>query len=256
MFFKRFINSQIFLSKKFDEIFLPAFMSVVGWREFYMQHVPAQVEMAQKIYDIGSGKRPSVYLANLSQEKRHGKDIIGVDISEEELNLAPEGFYTNRITADICNFHGKEDGDLAICGCLLEHVADMKAALRGVYSCLAPGGRLLIFVPSRNALFARLNMVLPENFKNWMLKRLYPQHESDFIGFKAHYDCCTPEKISKILSGMDMEIEVLDHYYFSNYFMFFSPVHVIWRLYQLIIIQLGWKNGAENFIVVARKKNG
>jgi len=40
---------------------------------------------------------------------------------------------------------------------LLKHVSDVQAALVNIATILKPGGRVLIFIPSRNAIFDRLN---------------------------------------------------------------------------------------------------
>lgn len=251
--FRSFLNWQLRLSHKFDDVFLPAHYSTVGWRVFFREMVPNHVHSNQKIYDIGSGKRPAL---EWSKEQRTEKNlfIVGADIAQDELELAPKGAYSETVVADICDYTGKEDGDLAICGCLLEHVADMNAAIRGAVSTLKPGGTLLIFVPNRNALFARLNLVLPERLKNRILNSLYSESQSQFIGFPAHYDQCTPVKMRAILERLGMALQEERYYHFSNYFMFFTPAHILWRLYQQIFIMLGGKERAcENFILSARK---
>src|SRR5439155_1407105 len=91
--------------------------------------------------------------------------VIGFDISRSELEAAPQGSYDATICADITRFVGEEKADVAICAALLEHVSDVDKALRGIASMLKPGGLAVVFIPCRNTLFARLNLLLPQNFK-------------------------------------------------------------------------------------------
>ncbi len=252
--FRKFLDSQLWLSRKFDEKILPADMSTVGFRVFFRQVVPSHIQGNQKIYDIGSGKRPvsQWFPDHISKDTLH---MVGIDIDADELAKAPAGAYAEAIVGDICTYRGRQDGDVAICGCLLEHVKDMRAALQGVTSTLKPGGTLLIFIPNRNALFTRLNMLLPEKLKRKILNILYPEKESAFIGFPAYYDRCTPDEMRMLLRELNIEVTDEQYYHYSNYFMFLAPAHILWRLYQLLLLKIAGKAAAsENFILVGRKK--
>ena len=65
---------------------------------------------------------------------------------------APEGCYDRVIVADICRYRGTTEADLVICRAVLEHVVDADQALAGLASIAKPGGYLLLFIPSRNAI--------------------------------------------------------------------------------------------------------
>ena len=95
--------------------------------------------------------------------------MVGLDIDGKELSAAPDGLYDRTAAADITKYRGQGDADLVICQALLEHVHDTGRALEAIASILKPGGRALIFVPSRNAVYARLNLLLPENLKRRIL---------------------------------------------------------------------------------------
>jgi SAM-dependent methyltransferase len=66
-----------------------------------------------------------------------------------------------------------------VCQALLEHVSDVNGAFESIASILRPGGQAVIFVRSRNAVFARINLVLPEKFKRWILFQVFPQAIGD-----------------------------------------------------------------------------
>lgn len=59
---------------------------------------------------------------------------------------------------DFANLAGLFDTVLIVN--VLEHVADPQAALRNIFSTLAPGGRIVVLVPQHPALFNRLDEVL------------------------------------------------------------------------------------------------
>src|SRR5262249_9719381 len=71
-------------------------------------------------------------------------------------------------------YRGSSEADLVICQAVLEHVADTGSAMSCIASMLKPGGVALLFIPSRNAAFARLNLALPSGFKRALLHGLYP----------------------------------------------------------------------------------
>ncbi len=62
-----------------------------------------------------------------------------------------------------------------ICQALLEHVPSTERAFRAIGSLLKPGGLALIFAPSRNAVFARLNLLLPQRLKRAILFAVFPE---------------------------------------------------------------------------------
>ncbi len=149
---------------------------------------------------------------------------------------------------------GREDGDVIICQAVLEHVKDTENAFRAMASLLKPGGRALIFVPSRNAVFARINLLLPQKMKEAILYGIYPStRESQ--GFTSFYHRCTPGDFIQLTQENGMAVEHARYYYKSGYFEFFFPVYVLWRLYQQIAVWLVGKQAAETFAMVLAKRS-
>lgn len=112
-----FINSQIKLSNRFDQL-LPAKYCIDGYSDFASNILPGYIRENIIIYDIGGGKNP--YMTNEMKLKLNCK-VIGIDIDKNELDMAPKDAYDDIISADITEYKGIEDGDLAICLALLEH---------------------------------------------------------------------------------------------------------------------------------------
>ena len=134
--------------------------------------------------------------------------------------------------ADITEYRGCEDADVVICQALLEHVADTPAAFAGLASILKKDGVALLFAPSKNALYARVNLLLPESLKRKLLRLLYPEL-ADKSGFPGRYHRCTLSEFEEMAHGQGLDVVQKRAYYYSAYFSFFAPLHVLWRVWHL-----------------------
>ena len=246
-----FIDSQIKLSGWFDRL-LPVKFRIDGYEDTAQSVIPKYLRGNSVIYDIGGGKNP--YMTTDLKAKFENCYVIGIDIDEYELRSAPDGIYDKAIAADIANYDGHKDGDLVICLALLEHVKNVKAGLRGIASCLKSQGYVCIFVPSKNALYARMNLILPERVKRLILTSLFP-HTRELHGFPAYYDHCTPQDIRHIVQTMGFEVVEERHYYISSYFSIFFPLYILWRIYLLVFHYIAREQAAETFGMVLKKQS-
>jgi SAM-dependent methyltransferase len=242
------INSQIALSSAFD-LLLPRSFRIDGAKDFKHRIVPLHFRPSLVIYDIGGGARPCV----ASETKRHlGLRLVGVDIGREELAKAPPGIYDQMVVADITRYQEKQAADLVVCKSTLEHVRNTEAALTTMAELLKPGGMLLVFTPCRNAMFARLNRLLPERFKRRLLS-FFMSDKADHLGFPAFYDRCTPRDFRRFVARQGLELVELRPYYMSTYFSVVFPVYVLWRIWIVASRLLAGENAAETFALLARK---
>ena len=168
---------------------------------------------------------------------------------------APPGAYDRLVCADVTRFRGSGDADLAICQAVLEHVNDTSAALRALASIVRPGGKVAIFVPCRNALFARLNLALPETTKRRMLFTLFPVRKEVHSGYPAVYHRCTPRLMSTDAGAAGLQLERLDVYWHSTYLSAFAPAWAAWRLWTLIMWAKGSREMCETFSLVLSRRN-
>jgi 2-polyprenyl-3-methyl-5-hydroxy-6-metoxy-1,4-benzoquinol methylase len=166
----------------------PAGFTLDGAFQFHEVVVADYLAAGMTVYDVGGGKHP---FFGLERKARLGLHVCAIDITEQELTSAPPSAYDEVFCADICSFIGDNTADLVVCQAVLEHVRDTKAAIRGIASLLKPGAVALVFVPCRNALFARLNLLLPESWKKQILFTIFPETQQHH-GFPAYYDRCTP----------------------------------------------------------------
>lgn len=249
MLLRKLITSQIRLCRAFDRL-LPNEYCIDGNSDFLSTIVPACLRAGARVYDVGGGKHPCL---SLDVKRSLGLTIIGFDIDAEELRQAPQGIYDVTICADIMKYSGKEDADIVICQSLLEHVPDLDAAIAGIRTMLRPCGLALIFVPSRNAVFARLNLLLPEKVKRWVLFSIFPQKRRSG-GFRSYYNKCTLRDFREIAARHRLSVETERYYYVSSYFSFFFPLYILWRAWIVLFRTIAGPHAAETYSFALRRR--
>lgn len=220
-----------------------------GYREFLLEILPGSLQPGITILDIGGGKKPAIDAAS---KKRLALRIFGLDIDANELDKAPEHVYDRKIAADICTANLDVEADLVIALAVLEHVVDSRAAVRSIAKMLKPGGRALIFVPGRNSIYARLNLMLPQTLKRFLLRTIFPGSLKQ-QGFYSYYDKCTPKALKNAASECNLLIEEEQIYYQCDYFSFFLPLQALYRGLTLLLIRVLGTEAAETFTLVLSK---
>lgn len=217
---------------------------------YFRTHIlPGAMRSGATVYDVGGGSQP---FADAKMRQSMNLHTIGIDIDADELAAAPEGTYDSVIVADLCGYRGASDGDIVICQATLEHVHDTRAAIHSIASILKPNGFAYIFAPSRNAAFARLNLALPQGLKEKILFSVSPEVK-DHQGFPARYDQCVPRQIEAIFKSAGLIVVRRELFWMSSYFMVFTPLFVIWRLWQGLFYLVAGDNAAETFIYVVQR---
>jgi 2-polyprenyl-6-hydroxyphenyl methylase/3-demethylubiquinone-9 3-methyltransferase len=202
-----------------------------------------------RVVDVGGGKQP--YLSVVTKTSL-GVFVRGIDISREELDRAPDGAYDETICADICRYRGSNDADIVVCQAVLEHVPDVEGAFAAFSSIVKPGGLVLVFLPSRNAIYARLNLLLPENVKRRILFSVFP-HTKKAQGFTSYYDRCTPRHFKQLGEKYGFKVEDQRLYYTSSYFSFLTPLHILWRIWLILFRAFNQSEAAETFAMALKK---
>jgi SAM-dependent methyltransferase len=246
---RNLIDSQVRLTRRFDRL-LPAEFHVDCDRDFLDHLVPRYLQPGALLYDVGGGKNPVI---GRQLKTNLGLRTVGLDIDCAELASAPTGLYDQTICADIAAYRGQGDADLVICQYLLEHVRDTDRAIAAIASILKSGGRALIYVPSRNAVYARVNLILPEGIKRRILFGVFPKTRRD-QGFPAYYSWCTPAGFDRMGRRHGLMPELLRPYFTSGYFRFCLPLHVAWRMWLLLFRWMAGSEAAETFAMVFRKE--
>ncbi len=244
----KFIDFNKYISRRFDEM-LPEEFRVDGQAHFREEFVPPHIPEGALVYDVGGGRRP---LLSAQEKERRGLRVVGLDIDGGELMRAPRGAYDATIQADITQYQGCETAGVVICQALLEHVADTKSAFAGLASILKKDGVALLFTPSKTSLYARVNLLLPESLKQKLLRLLYPEL-AERSGFPGRYHRCTLSEFEEMARGQGLDVVQKRAYYYSAYFSFFAPLHVLWRLWLWVFYLISRERAAETFSLALRK---
>ena len=149
------------------------------------------------VLDLGGGRR-CVYASAVEPPGR--VRLIAVDISPEELALNEDA--AEKYTADVAAGLPLPTSsvDLILSRALLEHVADVPAAVRHMARVLKPGGVALHFVPGRYSLFGMLARVLPFDPLVRLVHAVMPWTR-DHVGFPIYYDSCYPQALKREFLG-------------------------------------------------------
>jgi 2-polyprenyl-6-hydroxyphenyl methylase/3-demethylubiquinone-9 3-methyltransferase len=246
---RRFIVWQTHLSTAFDRL-IDSKYRIDGHDDFKKSILPLYIRPGMVIYDVGGGSRPYV---DRNAKSRQELTIVGLDIDQSEMDAAPSGTYDQMICADLTRYVGQYDADLVICQSALEHVRDTERAFSALATIVRPCGHIAVFVPSRNALFARINLLLPERFKRFLLFNIFPHKAEGHEGFRAYYDRCTPRDFRAMALRHGFKVELEKFYFTSSYFSFFAPLHILWRLWVLVFHRIAGDQAAETFAMVLRR---
>ena len=235
------------LTRAFDRL-LPKYMSIEGSRHYRRELLPANLTPGLKVIDVGSGRYPQI---SPEVKARLALTVIGLDLSGEELAKAPAGAYDQAIAADATTFAGDGDADLVISHCCFEHLPDTAGGFRALASMLKPGGRAVIYNPSRAALFAKINLMIPEGLKRRALGML--PDGGGHGGWPAVYDRATPDQFAALATAAGLEVEAIHRYWISGYFLPMPPVHILWRAWQAGHRLIAGDEAAESFTTIVRK---
>lgn len=239
-----FIRANKALCYRLENLLAP--VPNAGFRDAFIASIPKGAFVA----DVGGGKKP---LFTPQDGLRASITYEGLDYDADELAAAPDGFYDATHVVDITTPPAALAGryDFIICRNTLEHVTDAPGAMAGLSDLLAADGRLYIKAPCRHALFARLNIVLPEGLKRRLLFFISPSKIGD--GFPAYYLGCDPGSIANNAQAVGLLAKTsAERNYRSSYFTFFLPVYLVWRLITAAQYMLQ-RNYCESFEIVLEK---
>jgi SAM-dependent methyltransferase len=158
------------------------------------------------ICDIGGGRTPLLWPKEVQQL---GVEYTLMDVSQDELDLAPEGHHTLclDIVAPLDPAH-HERFDLIFSKFVAEHVPDGRAMHRNILSMLRPGGHAFHLFPTLYHPAFVANRILPmhltDRLRNAATGVAYPK-------FPAIYSLCLGPTQSRIDAFRAMGYEVIEY---------------------------------------------
>lgn len=216
----------------------------------FMAAIRSALRSGMVVLDVGGGKGPAI----TSELKFSlGLRVIGIDISQEELNAAPPGCYDQTICGDITEGTALPAADLAIARSVTEHVTDPGAMYLNILHALRPGGVLISYVPNKFAPYALLNAALPNQISRVLLSFFHWESKEE-TGFPALYRHCYPSRLEALLLGVGFQDVQIHPSYRSEYCNFFLPLHASELAWQLFTSRCNQRDLCETFTVIAHKR--
>jgi SAM-dependent methyltransferase len=158
------------------------------------------------VCDIGGGRTPLLWPREVAEL---GVEYTLLDVSQDELDLAPEGHHTlcMDVTAPL-DPANRERFDLIFSKFVAEHVPDGPAMHRNILQMLRPGGHAFHLFPTLYHPAFVVNRLLPmhltDRLRNAMSGARYPK-------FPAVYSMCYGPSPSRIAAFRAMGFEVVEY---------------------------------------------
>src|SRR5690606_31706782 len=149
--------------------------------------------------------------------ERLGVEYTVMDVSQHELDLAPEGYRT--LCYDVCDPEVARLGerfDLVLSRMVAEHVPDGEAMHRNVFRMLRPGGVAFHFFPTLYTPVFLANRLMPERVTRAVQRRIADREQPKF---PAVYSMCrgpTP-RARAALERIGYEVREYRPFYGSDY---------------------------------------
>lgn len=246
---RRFMTLNRRWSRKLDTFLDPRGRRGDGTVDF-MTAIRSALRPGMVVMDVGGGKRPAI--APDLKASLHVW-VIGVDISQEELNAAPPGGYDQIVCGDVATATALPEAELAICRSVTEHVRDPNAMYLNIFRALRPGGFLISQVPNKFAPYALLNAALPNQLTKVLLGFFHWETKEE-TGFPALYRYCYPSRLESLLLDVGFRGVRIHPSYRTEYCNFFLPLHACELAWQLFTSRFNRRNLCEAFTVVAEKQ--
>ncbi len=182
---------------------------------------------AKSVCDIGGGRNPQL---SDSFVKEFNLDYTVLDISQEELDLAPKNYKKQLCDIGSKDFHISNEYDFVFSKNVAEHIKDGEQFYRNIHSMLKPNGIAFNFFPTLISLPFVVNKYTPEKLSDKILNLICPRDRVKQGKFPAYYSWTygpTKKQIRKLESlGFEVCLYVgcFGHSYY-NYIPVMKQIH-------------------------------
>lgn len=202
------------------------------------------------VLDLGGGRR-CVYADSVQPRGR--VKLIAVDISPQELALNKD--VSETCVADVAAGLPMPTAsvDAILSRALLEHVADVPAAIRHMGRVLKPGGVALHLVPCRYSLFGIAARLLPFGPLVRLVHLIMPWTRGQ-VEFPVHYDHCYPQALEREFRAAGFSsVESSITWAQPGYFEAAYPIFLLHALYEWVIRRLQLRKLAAYTVIRATR---
>jgi SAM-dependent methyltransferase len=219
-----------------------------AWGTEFWGYVNDALRPGIAVLDVGAGRRPTIPPA----ERPASVHYVGLDVSEEELELCDPGSYNEKVVADAARFLPDlvDRFDLIVAWQVLEHFEDLPAATEAFHRYAREGGWFVAVLSGRYAAFAIANRLLPNKVGRGLVSRLMRRPVDEV--FEAHYHHCNETGLRSAFSGWE-ELHVIPKWRGADYFERFPRIRNMYVRYEDWTIGRDHPNLATHYVVAARK---
>lgn len=185
---------------------------------------------ARRVCDVGGGANPTF---SLDEVRARSLTYTLLDISQAELDKAPDGYEKVRADIGSASFTLDGDFDLVMSQQLAEHVRDGERFHRNVFRLLRPGGRAVHYFPTLFSLPLVVNRVLPEALLQRGIELVWPHRaaEGRHARFPAWYSWCLgPGDVQlRRFASLGYEVERYAGFFGHSYYNGVAPLRDLHR---------------------------
>ena len=192
---------------------------------------------AVRVCDVGGGARP---MLRLPQIERAGLHYVVTDVSDEQLQRAPDGYRREQMdildaaaVERVAQTHGPFDAVLS--RWTAEHVPDGERFHRHVFELLRPGGTAVHMFPTLYALPFLVNRMLPPALSSGVLFRACPARHAKF---RPYYSWCRGPSRAQLarLSSVGFSIERYTGYFGHAFYRRIKPLAAAERAFVGVMV--------------------
>ena len=218
------------------------------WRDEFERRVYARLSAGVRILDLGSGANPVLP----SVERPQDSFCVGLDISRQELEKAPQGSYDEWCVTDAAHFVAdlENDFDLIVSWQVLEHVKPLGLAIENCRKYLLPGGAFIALFSGSLSAFGVLNRVVPKQLGIGAMKHLLGRDPETV--FPAYYDGTRYSPLRRHFQTWE-SAEIVPLFRGAGYFSFSRPLQRGYLAYENWAAESNRVNLATHYLVEAVK---
>ena len=184
----------------------------------------------RRVCEVSGGANP---LLSIEFTANQGLDYFILDISQEELDKAPNEY--QKICFDIAaqDFNADGNFDLVFSRMLAEHIPSGRRFHQNIHQMLRSGGRAVHFFPTLYALPFLVNRLLPEALTEHMLNLVQAGREKtgNLGKFPAYYSWCRGPSKAQIDRFRSIGYTVEQYVGFFGHSGYYKKVPILERLH-------------------------
>ncbi|MBL0062368.1 MAG: methyltransferase domain-containing protein [bacterium] len=201
--------------------------------------------------DAGGGRVCEFGYLLTAEQAKHG---VALDISLDD--LLRNSLLTRGVKCDLNQPLpiGDSTVEFVFSSRMIEHLHNPAGFIRECFRILAPGGKLIITVPTGRAPFSVIKRLLPHEISRKLVTKYAPVDPGQLCWSKLYYRSCAPRALAKVCRHVGFEIENLSvSYSQAHHFRSLAIAYWPMKLYDTLAAATGLSGLAAYLLICAQK---